>query len=135
MVTNGQRLSISANSVFVCPAARNMGSNHFLPYGMNMNLCPWGNSGNTEPTKFSDVVTPDQVVAMADAPGPYSATFPSTNLYSPSPRHYRRVEILFLAGGVRSFSGSYVGCEVGDPRREDVRWLTGTLSDSGASKY
>jgi prepilin-type N-terminal cleavage/methylation domain-containing protein len=28
------------SSVFVCPAASDPGSNHFLPYGMNMNLCP-----------------------------------------------------------------------------------------------
>ena len=113
------------------------GSNHFLPYAMNMNLCPWGNSGQTEATKFGDVVRPAEVVAIADAPGPYSATYPSKNPYSPLPRHDNgdRVNLLFLMGGVRSFSGSYVGCGSGDPHHEDVRWLTGTDSDAGAAKY
>jgi prepilin-type N-terminal cleavage/methylation domain-containing protein len=135
IATNHQRLDPRSQSVFVCPEATDPGSNYFLPYGMNMNLCPWGNSGTTDPTKFSDVVRPAQVVAMADAPGPYSATYPSKNPYTPVPRHATRVNILFLAGSVQSFTGDYVGCSIGDPGREDVRWLTGTDSDAGAGKY
>jgi prepilin-type N-terminal cleavage/methylation domain-containing protein len=135
IVTNHQRLDPRAQSVFVCPEAKDPGSNQFLPYGMNMNLCPWGNSGTTDPARFADVVRPAQVVAMADAPGPWSATFPSKNSYTPVPRHSNRVNILFLAGSVQAFRGDYVGCSVGDPGREDVRWLTGTESDTGASKY
>jgi type II secretory pathway pseudopilin PulG len=133
--TNNQRLKARSNSVFVCPAAIDPGSNHFLPYGMNMNLCPWGNSGTTEATKFGDVVRPAEVVTLADAPGPYSATFPSNNPYTPVARHSRNVNILFLTGNVQSFGGRYVGCGLGDPLRDDVRWLTGTDSDPGASKY
>ena len=72
---------------------------------------------------------------MADSPGPYCATFPSKNPYSPDPRHNRRVNILFLAGGVQSLAGDYIGCGVGDPRRDDVRWLTGTDSDDSIGKY
>ena len=34
------KLKPRSSSVFVCPAATDPGSNHFLPYGMNMNLCP-----------------------------------------------------------------------------------------------
>jgi hypothetical protein len=102
---------------------------------MNMNLCPWGNSGNSDPTKFSDVVRPIQVVALADAPGPYSATYPSANPYTPIPRHRNRVNLLFLTGQAQSFAGPYVGCGVGDPKHEDIRWLTGTESDAGAAKY
>ncbi len=67
---------------------------------------------------------------MADAPGPYASTFPSTKPYSVLARHCGRVTILFLAGQVSSFAGGYVGCGVGDPRRDDVRWLTGTDSDA-----
>ena len=122
-------------SPFVCPVATDPGSNHFLPYAMNMNLCPWGNSGTSEATKFGDVACPAQVVAMADAPGPFSATYPSSAAYSPTPRHDRRLNLLFLMGQVRSFTGDYVGCGAGDPGREDVRWLTGTQSDTGAAKY
>ena len=135
LFTNHQRLSAAAPSVFVCPVALDSGSNHFLPYAMNMNLCPWGNSGSTEPTKFGEVLRPSQVVAMADGPGPFSAIFPSNNPYTPVPRHSRRVNLLFLAGQAQSFDGGYVGCGVGDPGREDVRWLTGTSSDAGVSKY
>src|SRR5258707_6378356 len=102
---------------------------------MSMNLCPWGNSGESEPTKFADVVRPAQVVTLADAPGPYSATYPSKNAYSPSPRHKQRLNILFLTGHVLSFSGQYIGCGLGDPGLNDVRWLTGTDSDAKASKY
>ena len=135
LFTNGQRIVAGSKSVFMCPEATDPGSNYFLPYGMNMNLCPWGNSGNTEPTRFVDVARPAQVVAMADAPGPYSATYPSRNPYSPVQRHTSRVNLLFLMGNVQSFKGDYVGCGTGDPAREDVRWLTGTDSDAGAAKY
>ena len=133
--TNQLRFRAGAPSPFICPAAVDPGSNHFLPYGMNMNLCPWGNSGNTEPTRMRDVIRPSQVVAMAHAPGPYSAVFPSANPYSPVPRHDQQVNLLFLAGQVAILRGPYVGCGVGDPRREEVRWLTGTVSDAGAGKY
>jgi prepilin-type N-terminal cleavage/methylation domain-containing protein len=133
--TNNQRLQAGSHSAFICPVAPDPGSNHFLPYAMNMNLCPWGNSGNSEATKFGDVLRPVQVVTLADASGPYSATYPSKNPYSPVPRHNNRVNILFLTGNAQSFPGDYVGCGIGDPGRDDVRWLTGTDSDAGAGKY
>jgi len=135
LFTNHQRLTAHSQSVFVCPDATDPGSNHFLPYGMNMNLCPWGNSGRTEPAKFAQVIRPAEVVTLADAPGPYSATYPSKNPYSPLPRHNHRLNILFLMGNAQSFPGDYVGCGSGDPGREDVHWLTGTVSDAEASKY
>jgi prepilin-type N-terminal cleavage/methylation domain-containing protein len=127
-----QKLKPRSNSVFVCPVATDPGSNHFLPYGMNMNLSPWI---LPQATKFAEVVRPSQVVAMADAPGPYASTFPSTKPYNVLARHARRVNILFLAGQVNSFAADYVGCGVGDPKRDDVRWLTGTDSDSTAGNY
>ena len=127
-----QKLKPRSNSVFVCPVATDPGSNHFLPYGMNMNLCPWN---LPQATKFAEVVRPSQVVAMADAPGPYASTFPSTKPYSALARHARRVNLLFLAGQVNSFAADYVGCGVGDPGRADVRWLTGTDSDATARNY
>ena len=135
LFTNRQRLVAGSQSVFICPVAVDPGSNHFLPYAMNMNLCPWGNSGQTEPTKFADVSQPTVVVTLADGAGPYSATYPSNNPYTPVPRHNHRLNLLFLAGSVQSFAGDYVGCSVGDPHRDDVHWLTGTDSDSGAAKY
>jgi len=127
-----QRLKPGSASVFLCPVAIDPGSNNFLPYGMNMNLCPWN---LPQATRFAEVVRPSQVVAMADAPGPYASTFPSANPYTPVARHAGRVTLLFLAGQVNSLAGGYVGCGVGDPHRDDVRWLTGTDSDASASKY
>ena len=130
--TNGNRYKPGDLSPFVCPVAKDLGSNHFLPYGMNMNLCPWNLS---KPTRIDEVAQPVQVVTMADAPGPYSATFPSANPYSPSPRHGKRVNVLFLGGQAASFAGKYIGCKTGDPHHDDVRWLTGTKSDEMAGKY
>jgi len=127
-----QKLKPRSKSIFVCPAATDPGSNHFLPYGMNMNLCPWN---LLQQTKFAEVVLPSQVVAMADAPGPYASTFPSRKGYSVLARHSGRVTILFLANQVNSFTADYVGCGVGDPNRPDVRWLTGTESDATAGNY
>jgi prepilin-type N-terminal cleavage/methylation domain-containing protein len=135
LFTNGLRLHAGAQSPFVCPAATDPGSNHFLPYGMNMNLCPWGDSGLAQATKLSSVVQPVRVVSLADGPGPYSATYPSKNPYTPVPRHNSGLNILFLMGNVQSFAGSYVGCGIGDPGREDVHWLTGTDSDASVGKY
>ncbi len=132
MISNNAVPATHDHSVFICPSAENPGGTYFLPYAMNMNLCPW--NLNT-PTKFSDVTQPSVVVTMVDAPGPYSATYPSTRAYSPAARHNSRVNILFLTGSVRSFAGAFVGCGVGDPHHSDVSWLTGTASDSQAPAY
>ncbi|MDR3456295.1 MAG: prepilin-type N-terminal cleavage/methylation domain-containing protein [Verrucomicrobiae bacterium] len=132
MVTNNTVPIAHSQSVFVCPTADNPGGTSFLPYGMNMNLSPWNLS---QPTKFGEVVTPACVVALGDAPGPYSAIFPSPRAYSVVARHANRANLLFLAGQVQSFAGAYVGCGVGDPKHDDVRWLTGTASDTQAQAY
>jgi prepilin-type N-terminal cleavage/methylation domain-containing protein len=130
--TNSGKLKPRSNSVFVCPSATDPGSNHFLSYGMNMNLCPWN---LPQPTTFAEVDRPSLVVSIADAPGPYASTFPSAQPYSVLPRHSGRAAVLFLSGQVNSFAGDYLGCDVGDPKRPDVRWLTGTDSDAMAGKY
>ena len=132
MVTNNAKPAAHSPSVFICPTASDLGATYFLPYGMNMNLCPWNLA---VPTKLADVVQPSFVVAMADAPGPYASTYPSTQPYSIIARHARRLNLLFLAGSVQSFAGSYAGCGVGDPGLADVRWLTGTASDASAHNY
>jgi prepilin-type N-terminal cleavage/methylation domain-containing protein len=128
----GQRPEPGDHTVFICPDAVDPGAANFLAYGMNMNLSPW-NLQN--PAKFGDVVQPSFVVAMADAPGPYASTYPSKQPYSVIARHAGRANLLFLAGGAQSFSGSYIGCGTGDPGRPDVLWLTGTASDAQAGNY
>ena len=132
MVTNNARPAAHDQSTFICPTADDPGGTYFLPYGMNMNLSPWN---LPLATKFSEVIQPSSVVAMADAPGPYASTYPSTQPYSIVARHAARINLLFLAGQVQSFAGSYVGCGVGDPGLGEVRWLTGTVSDANAHNY
>jgi type II secretory pathway pseudopilin PulG len=132
MIEKNQPPPAHAASPFICPPAENPGGHYFLPYGMNMNLCPWN---LPVATKFSDVPNPTVVVAMADAPGPYASTFPSARAYSPAARHASRVNLLFLAGQVQSFTGAQVGCGVGDPHVPDISWLTGTTSDASVSNY
>ena len=127
MVTNRTMPAAHSQSVFICPTAENPGGTYFLPYGMNMNLCPWN---LPVAVKLSEVVLPSFVVAMADAPGPYASTYPSLQAYSVVARHSKRVNLLFLGGQVISYAGSYVGCGIGDPKLGDVRWLTGTVSDA-----
>jgi prepilin-type N-terminal cleavage/methylation domain-containing protein len=126
MVSNNLVPAAHSQSVFICPSAENPGGTYFLPYGMNMNLCPWN---LPLPIKMSAVTQPSFVVALADAPGAYSSTYPSTQPYSIVARHANRINLLFLGGQWQSFAGSYVGCGIGDPKLDDVRWLTGTISD------
>ena len=132
LVAAGQKPAAGDHSVFICPDAADPGGTYFLPYGMNMNLSPWN---LPEPAKFGDIVRPLDVVAMADAPGPYASTYPSAQPYSVVARHAGRANLLFLAGAVQSFPGSYVGCGVGDPGHGDIFWLTGTASDAEAHNY
>jgi len=132
MISNNAVPAAHAQSVFICPTANNPGGAYFLPYCMNMNLCPWN---LTVPTKYSQVSQPIYVVTLGDAPGPYASTYPSKQPYSVVARHAGQVNLLFLAGEVQSFAGWYVGCGVGDPGRPDVRWLTGTASDASAHNY
>jgi prepilin-type N-terminal cleavage/methylation domain-containing protein len=132
MISNNVTPSAHAHSVFICPTANSPGGTYFLPYGMNMNLCPWN---LTTPTKYQQVSQPDYVVAMGDAPGQYASTYPSKQPYSIIARHAGQVNLLFLGGEVQSFPGWYVGCGAGDPGLPDVRWLTGTAADTGAHNY
>ena len=126
------RPSAGERSLFVCPDATDPGGTYFLSYAMNMNLSTWNLPLST---KFSAVVQPDLVVAFGESPGPYASTYPSRQAYSVVARHVWRSQLLFLAGEVESFAGTYIGCGMGDPGRADVRWLTGTASDAQADKY
>ncbi len=132
MVTNNLPPVAHSQSVFICPTASNPGGTYFLPYSMNMNLCPWN---LVSPVQYSQVKQPACVVAMADAPGPYASTYPSKQPCSIIARHRGQVNLLFLAGAVQTFAGPYVGCGLGDPGLATVRWLTGTASDANASNY
>jgi prepilin-type processing-associated H-X9-DG protein len=48
---------------------------------------------------------------------------PSTQSFSPDPRHEGAVNLAFLDGHVAALVAAEVGCGVGIPDREDVRWI------------
>ena len=123
LVAAGRQPRAGDRSLFICPTAVDPGATRFLPYGMNMYLSPWI---RPEPHNISEIDSPSTLVFMGDAPGQFSATAPCRKLFSPAPRHAGKANLLFLDGHVQSFSAEYLGCGVGDPRRSDVRWLTGT---------
>jgi prepilin-type N-terminal cleavage/methylation domain-containing protein len=132
LVAENRKPIAHSQSVFICPTAADPGGTYFLPYGMNMNLSPWF---LPYATKFNKVAQPSDVVALADAPGPYASTYPSAKPYGIVARHSGRINLLFLAGQLQSFAGSVIGVGVGDPGLANVRWLTGTESDSQAHVY
>lgn len=134
MVSNNATPAPQSQSLFICPTGVNTNADalYFLPYGMNMNLCPWN---LPEPTTLGQLVMPIYVVEMADAPGGYASTYPSTQPYSIVARHTKHINLLMVAGQVQGYAGSHVGCGAGDPGLPDVRWLTGTESDANAFSY
>ena len=78
---------------------------------------------------------PSVTVFLAESPGTYASTYPSTRPFGCMAPHAGRGNILFLDGHVAAFDADYLGVGKGDPEREDVRWLTGTASDAQAGNY
>lgn len=110
-----------SNSVFICPSATRAGGSYFLPYGMNMYLSPWD---QPEPDKMVAIPAPDQLAFLADAPGQYSSTVPSSQPYSVAARHDGRANVCFVDGHVASFDGAALGCGVGQLPLAGIRWQT-----------
>jgi prepilin-type processing-associated H-X9-DG protein len=77
------------------------------------------------PHRLDEILRPDAVVFLADGPGGYSSTAPSARPYSVQARHLERANLAFLDGHVETFTGAYLGCDVGDPLRSEVQWQTG----------
>lgn len=133
LLKSGQRPKEGDRSIFVRPGAKDPGgSPAFLSFGMNMNLSPWN---LTQPTRLGAIQRPGTTVFLAEAPGPYASTYPSARPYSCQAPHEGLGNILFLDGHVACYPAEYLGVGIGDPQREDVRWLTGTESDSQALNY
>lgn len=109
-------------SIFVCPSAKeNPTARHFLCYGMNMYLSRWDKS---QPTPVHSLPDPATLALMADSPGGYASTVPSSAPFSVEPRHRGKANVLFLDGRVQSFQGEHLGCGRGDITQPDVRWKT-----------
>ena len=123
-VKSGHPALPTDKSVFVCPAAiRETVYPNFLCYGMNMYLSPWI---RPEPHRLSELPNPSQLVFLADGPGGWCSTIPSSLGYSVKARHNGRANVVFIDGHLQSFDGGYLGCGTGEPNPElpDVRWQT-----------
>ena len=132
LVSSGHRPHSGERSIFVRPGAKDPGAAAFLSYGMNMNLSPWN---LTSPTRAVLIERPSATVFLAESPGPYASTYPSTKAYSCQAPYDGKGDVLFLDGHVSSYDADYLGVGKGDPQHDDVRWLTGTSSDDSAAMY
>lgn len=128
----GRRPKAGERSIFVSPGTKDPGGTHFFSFAMNMNLSP---RNLTDPSRLSQIANFPFVVFMAEAPGPYASVYPSNRPHSVTAPHGGRGAVLFLDGHVGTFSAAELGCGRGDPNNPNVRWLTGTASDSQASTY
>lgn len=108
-----------AKTVWLCPEAVDGGGKFFLSYGMNMALSTWD---EVLPDNLNGVGLPGSMVFLADGIGSYCSALPSIKAYSPVIRHGKKVNLGFLDGHAASYDGAYVGCGVGDPKRDEVRW-------------
>lgn len=132
LVDRGRRPRENDRSIFVRPGAKDPGGAVFLSYGMNMNLSPWNLPA---PTRLALIERPAVTVFLAESPGAYASTYPSTRPFGCVAPHNGKGNILFLDGHVGIFDADYLGVGSGDPQREDVHWLTGTASDAQAGNY
>lgn len=132
LIKTGRRPKAGERSLFVRPGALDPGGIAFLSYAMNMNLSPWNFPA---PTKYSAIANPTRTVFLAESPGQYASTYPSTRPYGCLAPHDGMGNVLFLDGHVATFTAEHLGVGKGDPLRPDVSWLTGTPSDAMAEGY
>jgi prepilin-type processing-associated H-X9-DG protein/prepilin-type N-terminal cleavage/methylation domain-containing protein len=120
MVNRGSAPRPGMKSVFVCPSAEEEpGCRHFLSYGMNMHLSRWDKPA---PSRMANLGRLDNLVFMADSPGAYASTVPSSAGYSVKARHNGRANLLFADGHAESFDGTALGCGTGVKTHSGVRW-------------
>lgn len=117
-----------SRGIWVCPesTAKPNPNGYFFSYAMNMALSV---RNAAQPDRMNHVGSTSTMVFMADAPGAFCSTLPfiSTPLqpapFNPSPRHSGRVNLSFLDGHVTAYAADEIGCNTGDPKRQDVRWF------------
>ena len=120
LVAQNQMPGIEDGTLWCCPGAVRTGAGNYFGYAMNMALSTWN---SPTPDKMSRVGPTGTMVFMAEGNGQYCSTFPSALGYSPMARHGTKTNIVFLDGHVSAFEAGEVGCGVGDPKRDDVRWV------------
>ena len=90
---------------------------------MNMYLSPWN---RPDMHRIQEIPSPSLVAFLADGPGGWSSTVPSSQGYSVQARHRGMANVVFLDGHVQPFDGEYLGCGKGNESKPDIHWLTGT---------
>jgi prepilin-type processing-associated H-X9-DG protein/prepilin-type N-terminal cleavage/methylation domain-containing protein len=126
-VLQGQQPKPGDHSVFVCPsAASSSNGQYFLCYGMNMFISRWDQPQQAKVTQLPDT---EFLAFMADSPGGYASTMPSSAQYSVEPRHNGYANVAFVDGHVASFSGTYLGCGSAEIEQSDVHWRSGLPGD------
>lgn len=119
LALTGQIPRPGKNSFWICPEASDKPGVFFLGYAMNMALSTWD---APDPDNINRVGPPESMVFLTDSIGSYCSALPSAKAYSPVARHCGRANVAFLDGHIASFSGTYLGCGVGDPKHNNVRW-------------
>lgn len=115
------------NSLYTCPCAEHTNEHpYYLTYGMNMYLSRWD---QPVPSRLTRLPDPKNLAFMADSPGGYASTVPSSSQYSVQARHNGKANVVFVDGHVESFSGEYLGCGSKDKTQPDVRWKTLVAGD------
>ena len=115
-------------SVFVCPSAKVTNTyTHFITYGMNMYLSRWDQA---ERSRVVQLPNPATLAFLADSPGGYASTVPSSRPFSVMARHGGHANVVFVDGHVGEFAGDYLGCGKGENTQPDVRWQTGIAGDT-----
>ena len=97
LVKAGRRPKADERSIFVRPGAKDPGGAAFLSYAMNMNLSSWNLPA---PTKLTRIEQPALTVFLAESPGAYASTYPSTRPYGCVAPYNGRGNLLFLDGHV-----------------------------------
>ncbi len=129
LVKRGRAPRERERSIFVCPSAKDKRQPHFLAYGMNMYLSPWI---RPDMHRLAEIPSPSQLAFLADGPGGWSSTVPSSQDFSVLARHRGFANVLFLDGRIQAFPSNYLGCQRGNETKPDVRWetLTGGINQA-----
>jgi len=127
LASAGQIPQTTDHSLWICPELTGSPNNfgNLFGYAMNMALSV---RNAPRPDRIDQVGFTSTMVFIADGPPGYCSTVPyvatpaAPALFNPVARHQGKLNIAFLDSHVDAFDAAYVGCNIGDPQRPDIRW-------------